>query len=135
MQRGEEFEVAYSRKIGSRKYSLSAYREAVRNAALMLTAPDGLYTGGDILPDLFAGSSTFNAGDYQRSGYNMAVTQDLGEHCARHRDVRLRRSPYRRESRTGQQRSGRTPLHDSRRPQARRDRARHGDCFPGPEPI
>jgi hypothetical protein len=80
VQRGEEFEVAYSRKIGSRKYSLSAYREAVRNAALMLTAPDGLYTGGDILPDLFAGGSTFNAGDYHTSGYNLAVTQDLGEH-------------------------------------------------------
>jgi hypothetical protein len=80
IQRGEEFEVAYSRKIGSRRYTVSAYREAVQNAALSLVAPDGLYGGGDILPDLFSGSATFNGGDYHTSGYNVAVTQELGEH-------------------------------------------------------
>ena len=66
--------------MGSRTYYVSGYREAVTNAALSIVAPGGLYTGGDILPDLFSGSSIFNAGDYQSTGYTAAVTQNLGDH-------------------------------------------------------
>ena len=68
--------------MGSRTYQVSAYRESVSNAALSLVAPAGMYTGGDILPDLFTGTSTFNAGDYRSSGYTAAVTQNLGEHVS-----------------------------------------------------
>ena len=80
IQRGENFELAYTRKMGSRTYQLSTYRENVRNAALSLVAPAGMYTGGDVLPDLFTGTSTFNAGDFRSTGYTAAVTQNLGEH-------------------------------------------------------
>ena len=48
--------MTYSRKIGSRTYYLSAYRESVTNAALSHgVARPGLFSGGDILPDLFSG--------------------------------------------------------------------------------
>ena len=89
IQRGEDFELSYSRKVGSRTYQLSTYRESVTNAALSLVAPAGMYTSGDILPDLFTGTSTFNAGNYQSSGYTAAVTQELGPHVTRDRDVRI----------------------------------------------
>jgi hypothetical protein len=79
VQRGEDFELAYKHKLGSREVELSAYRETVSNAALTVAAPDGLYTGGDILPDLFSGSSIFNAGNYQTNGYTAAFTQNAGE--------------------------------------------------------
>jgi hypothetical protein len=46
----------------------------------MMVAPAGLYDSGDILPDLFSRYYTFNAGDYQTSGYTVSVTQQLGEH-------------------------------------------------------
>jgi len=82
IQRGENFELAYSRQMGSRTYQVSTYRENVSNAALSLVAPAGMYTGGDILPDLFTGTSTFNAGDFRSTGYTAAVTQNLGEHVA-----------------------------------------------------
>ena len=72
--------MAYSRKVGSRTYRLSAYREAVTNAAITVVAPSGLYSGGDILPDLFSVSSIFNAGDNRTSGFTAAVAQSLGEH-------------------------------------------------------
>ena len=45
-----------------------------------MASPDGLYTGGDILPDLFSGSSIFNAGNYQTNGYTASVTQNAGDH-------------------------------------------------------
>lgn len=77
IQRGDEYEVTYSRKSGSRVYQLSAYHEAVSNAALSLVAPAAMF-GGDLLPDLFTGNAIFNAGNYQSNGYTAAVTQNLG---------------------------------------------------------
>jgi hypothetical protein len=82
IQRGEEYELTYSRKAGSRTYQVSAYRESVTNAALSLVAPAGMYSGGDILPDLFSGNSIFNAGDYRSVGYTAAVTQNVGDHLS-----------------------------------------------------
>jgi hypothetical protein len=79
VQRGENFELGYSRVIGSRTYRLSGYREEVSNAALTIVAPGGLYTGGDILPDMFSNSSIFNAGNYHTLGYTASVTQKMGE--------------------------------------------------------
>ena len=79
VQRGEDYEASYSRTFGSRKVQVSAYRESVSNAALTMDAPDGLYTAGDILPDLVSGSAVFNAGNYQSLGYTAAVTQNFGE--------------------------------------------------------
>jgi hypothetical protein len=80
IQRGQNYEMTYSRKIGSRIYHVSGYRESVTNAALSMVAPAGIYGSGDILPDLFSGSSIFNAGDYQSTGYTTAITQNLGDH-------------------------------------------------------
>jgi Carboxypeptidase regulatory-like domain len=82
IQRGENFELTYTRKMGSRTYQVSTYRENVSNAALSLVAPAGMYAGGDILPDLFTGTSTFNVGNYGSSGYTAAVTQNLGPHVS-----------------------------------------------------
>ncbi|MEO8596600.1 MAG: TonB-dependent receptor [Candidatus Solibacter sp.] len=80
IQRGENFELTYTRKVGSRTYQASAYRELIRNAALSLVAPAGMYGDGDVLPDLFSGAATFNAGDYRTGGYTAGVTQNFGDH-------------------------------------------------------
>jgi hypothetical protein len=82
VQRGQEFEIAYSRKVGSRTYSLSAYRELLANAALSLVGPEGLYGEGEVLPDLFSGSQIFNAGDHQSTGLTASVTQTFGDHLS-----------------------------------------------------
>jgi hypothetical protein len=82
IQRGEEYEAAYSYKAGSRTYRVSAYYEMIGNASLSLLAPDGLFPAGDILPDLFTGNSTFNLGDLHNSGFDLSVTQDLGDHLS-----------------------------------------------------
>jgi len=82
IQRGQNFELTYTRQMGSRTYQVSTYRESVSNAALSLVAPAGMYTGGDILPDLFSGTSTFDAGDFRSTGYSAAVTQSLGDHVS-----------------------------------------------------
>jgi hypothetical protein len=79
IQRGQEYEVSYSRKVGTRTYTVSAYQEQISNLALPLLAPDGLYSDGDLLPDLFSGTSVFNAGNHQSAGYAAGITQAFGE--------------------------------------------------------
>jgi hypothetical protein len=81
VQRGENFELGYTREVGTRTLRVGVYRESVTNAALTIAASDGLYASGDVLPDLFSGSSVFNAGDYQTIGYSASVTQRLGENA------------------------------------------------------
>ena len=82
IQRGQNIELSYSRKIGSRTYQVSAYRESVDDAALSIVAPAGLFGAGDILPDLLTGTATFNAGDFHSAGYTASVTQNLGDHVS-----------------------------------------------------
>jgi len=82
IQRGEEYEVAYTRRFGSRSIQGSVYREVVTNAAVSIVAPAGFYTSGDVLPDLLSGTSTFNAGNYQSTGYAVSFTQNAGDHVS-----------------------------------------------------
>ena len=80
VQRGEDLEVGYSRKMSSRTYRVSGYRERVSNAALMISGQSsGLFASGDLLPDMFSDSSIFNAGGFQTLGYTVSATQDLGD--------------------------------------------------------
>jgi hypothetical protein len=79
IQRGSEIELSYSRKLGSRRLDLSAFREDVTNAALSVAGPAGMYASPDFLPDLLTGNAIFNVGNYTTSGYNAALTQDLGQ--------------------------------------------------------
>ncbi|HKE28183.1 MAG TPA: TonB-dependent receptor [Bryobacteraceae bacterium] len=81
MQRADDYELALTRHVGSRSLRISAYREQLDNAALTMVAPAGLFAGtGNVLPDLFSGSSVFNAGNFDNVGYSAAFTQDVGEH-------------------------------------------------------
>ena len=80
IQRGQNIEASYSRKIGSRTYQASVFRESIQDAALSLVAPPGMFPPTDLLPDLFTGTYTFNAGDFHSFGYTASVTQNMGEH-------------------------------------------------------
>ena len=48
IQRGEEYEVAYSQRLGSRTYAVAAYHELVRNAALVTLSPGATGWSGRI---------------------------------------------------------------------------------------
>ncbi len=82
VQRGEEYEMTYSRKAGSRTFYISGHRELVQNLALSLMAPAGYFNVADVLPDLFSNSSIFNVGNFSSTGFSTALTQNLGEHVS-----------------------------------------------------
>ena len=79
LQRGEDFEIAVARRMGSRTVRLSAYREAINDAALAVVMPTGFYMSGNATPDLFSNSSVFDAGNFAMSGMDAALTQKVGE--------------------------------------------------------
>lgn len=79
VERGENFELSYTRAQGSRTYRLSGYSETVQNAALTMSAPEEFYAAGELLPDPYSGDAVFNAGNYHSLGYTASVTQNLGE--------------------------------------------------------
>ncbi len=79
MQRTQNFELGYQKRMGSRTIHLTAYRESVTNATLTTQAPDGLLPGTEILPDVASNSGIFDIGNYQRTGYSASFTQALGD--------------------------------------------------------
>jgi len=85
VERRESFEASYQRVAGSRTYSAGAYREAVSNAAFLMSGPSDFLPASELLTQLGSSSQVFDAGSYQRTGYSASVAQALGEHS----DVKL----------------------------------------------
>jgi hypothetical protein len=79
VQRGDDYEVAYTTKIGSREYRVGGFHERVSNTALRLSNANGEFNG-DLIPDLYSDSSIFDAGTFTSIGYTASVTQHIGEH-------------------------------------------------------
>jgi Carboxypeptidase regulatory-like domain len=79
VQRGDDLELGFSQRFGSREFRVSGYHERVSNTTLTVASSDPGLFQGDLLPDLFSNSSLFNMGRFDTFGYNASVTQDLGE--------------------------------------------------------
>lgn len=79
VQRSQDLELGYEKRIGATTFDLTGYREAVTNAAMTISTPDDLFAPGDVLPDISSRSSILNAGSYRRFGYAASVTQTIGD--------------------------------------------------------
>ncbi len=82
VQRGEDLEARYSRTMGSRKFSVGAYRESVSNLVLTIASPSGFLPVGDTLPDFFSGTAMFDAGSFSSMGYTASATQNVGQNVS-----------------------------------------------------
>jgi len=80
VQRTQNFELGFEKIAGSRTFDVSLYREIVSNGALTMSAPDGLFIAGDVLPDISSNSNIVDIGSYERYGYAASMTQTLGDH-------------------------------------------------------
>ena len=80
VQRTQNLELGYTLVVGSRTYTVGAYREAIENGALTLSAPSGFYDAANLLPDLSSNSYVFNIGRFKRYGYTASMTQALGDY-------------------------------------------------------
>src|ERR1700722_16153390 len=79
IQRSQDAEIGYEKKIRTTTFNVSGYHEKVNNAAMTVVAPDGAFAPGDLLPDISSQNSVFDAGSYHRSGFAASVSQALGD--------------------------------------------------------
>ena len=82
VQQGEDLEAGYSRAMGSRRFGVTVYHEALRNLALTIASPEGFLPVGDVLPDFFSGTAMFDAGNFSSMGYIASATQNVGDHLS-----------------------------------------------------
>ena len=81
VQRSQDFELGYEKKLRSTVFNLTGYRESVTNAAMTIAAPspEGAFAIGDVLPDISSKSSILDIGSFQRTGFAASTTQTLGD--------------------------------------------------------
>jgi hypothetical protein len=80
LQRSQDAEIGYEKRIRDTKLSFTAYHEGVTNNAMTVVAPNGAFAPGDLLPDISSQNSIFDSGSYRRSGLTGSVSQALGDH-------------------------------------------------------
>ena len=77
IQRTQNVELGYEKKLGVTKVQLSAFHENVSNGALSAASGDGVFGAGEVLPDLSDRTSILNVGSYQRYGYAASVERRI----------------------------------------------------------
>ena len=81
LQRTESYELGYRKTVGSRTYAASAFYEAVSNGRINVAGDTSSLDSGDLFWDGVSNTSTYNIGNYDRSGYiaslDQRVSQDL----------------------------------------------------------
>jgi hypothetical protein len=76
-QRVENFELGYTKKIGSGEVFAAAYREGISNAGIALLGAGTETLGEELVPDLSTNASIFNIGGFYRNGFLAGWTQSL----------------------------------------------------------
>ena len=79
LQRGEHIEIGLHQNVGKDVVEVAAYRDSFSHTAVATLLPGGLYLG-DALPDLFANTSSFNAGSYRTTGYRVSYSRRVNDH-------------------------------------------------------
>ncbi len=79
LQRTQNFEIGYEKRMRATTLNLTGYSERVNNAAMTVVAPEGAFAAGDLLPDISSQNSVLDAGSYQRMGFAASVSRALGE--------------------------------------------------------
>jgi hypothetical protein len=81
VERSQDLEIGYEKKLRSTTFNMTGYRETVTNAAMTIGAPSGdAFAIGDVLPDISSKSGILNIGSFQRTGFAASASHSLGDH-------------------------------------------------------
>jgi len=80
IQRTQNLELGYEKKLGATKVQVSAFHEKVANGALTAASGNNVFGAGEVLPDLSDRTSILNVGSYQRYGYAASVQRRITDH-------------------------------------------------------
>ncbi|MBL8210904.1 MAG: TonB-dependent receptor [Bryobacterales bacterium] len=79
LQRARNYEIGYSKKLGSRSIHAAVYSESTSNAALSAVGDTSTFSQGELVADMFSRASIFNAGSFQTRGYVASIQQAFGD--------------------------------------------------------
>lgn len=79
LQRSQNYEIGYKKVAGSRTYAVSAFYEYVSNGRVNVAGNLFDLPQGDLLSDGISMTSSYNVGNYRRTGYVASVDQRLTE--------------------------------------------------------
>jgi hypothetical protein len=79
VQRSEHMEIAYRETMGDGLLEVGVYQDSLSDAAVSAFVPGGHYADGNVLPDLFARSSTLNGGNHRTTGYRVSYARKIRE--------------------------------------------------------
>lgn len=77
VERTKNYEASYQVVDGTRRFTATAFREVVANAAFLMSGDIALAGAANLLPDLNTRGTVFNAGNYQRTGFSAALSESL----------------------------------------------------------
>jgi len=79
LQRSQDLEIGYEKKLNQTTFDVTVYRETVSNLAMTIAGADGAFVAGDVLPDISSNSSILDAGSFERAGFAASLLQALGD--------------------------------------------------------
>ena len=81
IERSQDLEIGYGKKLRSTMVNLTGYRETVSNADMTIAAASlgDAFALGDVLPDISTQSGLVNIGSFQRTGFAASLTQPFGD--------------------------------------------------------
>ncbi|MBV9227645.1 MAG: TonB-dependent receptor [Acidobacteriaceae bacterium] len=80
LQRTQNLEIGYRKISGTRTYALSAFYEDVTNGRINVAGNTSALDPQDLLSDNLSRTSTYNIGNYRRTGYIASVAQKWGDY-------------------------------------------------------
>jgi hypothetical protein len=80
LQRTQNYELGYSTQLGNRTYAFSGFHEQVWNGQINLSGNVSTVNPGNLLFDGLSKTSSYNIGNYARTGFAGSVVQHINDH-------------------------------------------------------
>jgi hypothetical protein len=80
VERTKTYELSYQIIDGTRTLTATAFRDQVSNAVYLMSGDISLAGAANLMPDLNTRGTVFNAGNFQRTGYSIALSERLTDY-------------------------------------------------------
>jgi hypothetical protein len=77
VQRAHHMEVAFRERFGKNMIEAAVFQDSINDVAVAANVPDGIFTDGNLVPDLFSQTATLNGGTFRAPGVRISYARQL----------------------------------------------------------
>ncbi len=77
VQRAHHMEVAFRQRFGKNMVEAAVFQDSINDVAVAANVPDGMFTDGNLVPDLFSRTATLNGGTFRAPGVRVSYARKL----------------------------------------------------------